>query len=121
MHNACGGSNSNTIFNKMLTISDNYKLSDSTYQNHILARHGSNSKYANKSHFNKNFDIKGGIESTLKGNKSIIKRNTNGRSGYIIEKKFNKVIGTDTKGKPLYTLKVVIDEFGNVITAFPKK
>lgn len=30
-------------------------------------------------------------------------------------------IGTSSKGKPLYTLKVVVDEAGNVITAFPKK
>lgn len=32
-----------------------------------------------------------------------------------------KPIGTSNKGKPLYTLKVVVDEAGNVITAFPKK
>ena len=43
------------------------------------------------------------------------------REGYIFEQTFTNPIGTSSKGKPLYTLKVVIDEAGNVITAFPKK
>lgn len=54
---------------------------------------------------------------------SVIKigPNTAGREGYIFEQTFSNPIGTNSKGKPLYTLKVVIDEAGNVITAFPKK
>lgn len=47
--------------------------------------------------------------------------NTAGRKGYIFEQTFDTPIGASSKGKPLYTLKVVIDENGNVITAFPKK
>lgn len=31
------------------------------------------------------------------------------------------MVGTNSKGKPLYTMKVVSDELGDVITAFPKK
>jgi len=96
-------------------------LSDDTFNNHILDRHGSNSAYNNKSHFNTDFDIKAGIDSTLKGDNFIVKPNTGERSGYIFEQTFKDAIGVNSKGKPLYTLKVVIDEGGNVITAFPKK
>lgn len=95
-------------------------MSENTFKNHIIDRHGSSSTYKNKSRFNKNFDIKSGINSTLKGNSSIVKPNTGGRNGYIFEKTFKNPIGTNSKGKPVNTLKVVIDSKGNVITAFPK-
>ena len=88
---------------------------------HILDRHGPNSTYGNKSHFNADFDIRDGIDSTLKGDNFVVGPNTAGREGYIFEQTFTNPIGTNSKGKPLYTLKVVIDEAGNVITAFPKK
>ena len=39
----------------------------------------------------------------------------------MLTEEFANPIGTNSKGKPLYSIKVVIDEFGNVITAFPKK
>ena len=96
-------------------------MSDDTFNNHILERHGPNSTYNNKSHFNADFDIKGGIDSTLKGDNFIVKSNTGDRSGYIFEQTFKDAIGVNSKGKPIYTLKVVIDEGGSVITAFPKK
>ena len=73
------------------------------------------------SRFNLDFDIKEGIDSTLKGDNFIVKPNTNVRDGYIFEQTFKNPIGIDSKGKPLNTLKVVIDESGNVVTAFPKK
>ncbi|BBK78759.1 hypothetical protein [Clostridium butyricum] len=50
-----------------------------------------------------------------------MKPNTGDRSGYIFEQTFKDAIGVNSKGKSIYTLKVVIDESGNVITAFPKK
>ena len=100
---------------------DNYHLSEDTFNNHILERHGANSTYSNKSHFNADFDIKAGIDSTLKGDNFIVKPNTGDRSGYIFEQTFKDAIGVNSKGKSIYTLKVVIDESGNVITAFPKK
>mgnify|MGYP004492296117 CR=1 FL=1 len=46
---------------------------------------------------------------------------TQGRSGYIFEQTFSYAIGKNSKGKDLYTIKVVIDEYGNVVTAFPIK
>lgn len=107
-------------FNEVFDVADNYKLSDDVYNNHILDRHGPNSSYGNKSHFNSNFDIKGGIGSTLKGDNFLLKPNTAGRDGYIFERTFKDPIGMSNKGKPLYSLKVVIDESGNVVTAFPK-
>lgn len=106
---------------EVLDIADNYKLSDDVFYNHIIDRHGYNSSYRNKSHFNSNFDIKAGIDSTLRGNNFVIKPNTQGRSGYIFEQTFSYAIGKNSKGKDLYTIKVVIDEYGNVVTAFPIK
>ena len=108
-------------FKDVFDLADNYNLSDDTFNNHIVDRHGPNSLYSNKSHFNADFDIKNGIDSTLKGDNFIIKSNTAGRDGYIFEQTFTNPIGTNSKGKPLYTIKVVIDGFGNVVTAFPKK
>lgn len=116
-----GKSGSGSKFKDVFDLADNYNLSDDTFNNHILDRHGPNSLYGNKSHFNADFDIKNGIDSTLKGDNFIIKSNTAGRDGYIFEQTFTNPIGTNSKGKPLYTIKVVIDEFGNVVTVFPKK
>ena len=106
-------------FQDVFNLADNYNLSDDTFNNHILDRHGLNSTYGNKSHFNADFDIRDGIDSTLKGENFVVGPNTAGREGYIFEQTFTNPIGTSSKGKPLYTLKVVIDEAGNVITAFP--
>ncbi len=114
-----GGSGSK--FQDVFNLAENYNLSDDTFNNHILDRHGLNSTYGNKSHFNADFDIRDGIDSTLKGENFVVGPNTAGREGYIFEQTFTNPIGTSSKGKPLYTLKVVIDEAGNVITAFPKK
>ncbi len=114
-----GGSGSK--IQEVFDLADDYTLSDDTFNNHILDRHGPNSTYGNKSHFNADFDIREGIDSTLKGDNFVVTPNTAGREGYIFEQTFTDPIGTNSKGKPLYTLKVVIDEAGNVITAFPKK
>lgn len=93
-------------------------LSKNIFNNHILDRHGPNSIYGNKSHLNTDFDIKSGIDSTLKGDNFIIKSNTTGRDGYIFEQIFINPIGTNSKGKSLYTMKVVIDVLENVVSAF---
>ena len=114
-------SGSGSKFQEVFDLADNYTLSDDTFDNHILDRHGPNSTYGNKSHFNADFDIRNSIDSTLTGDNFIVDPNTAGREGYIFEQTFSNPIGTNSKGKPLYNLKVVIDEAGNVITAFPKK
>ena len=108
-------------FQEVFDLADNYTLSDDTFNNHILDRHGPNSTYRNKSHFNADFNIIDGIDSTLIGDNFVVGPNTAGRKGYIFEQTFTNPIGKTSKGKPLYTLKVVVDETGNVITAFPKK
>ncbi len=67
------------------------RCEDRVYTNHILERHGSNtnnSAFANKSKFNSDFDIRAGIDSTLKGNGVLVKPNTSGREGYIFEQTF---------------------------------
>lgn len=115
------GGGTGSQFQEVFDLADNYTLSDDTFNNHILDRHGPNSKYGNKSHFNADFDIREGIDSTLRGDNFVVGPNTAGRERYIFEQTFSNTIGTSSSGKPLYTLKVVIDENGNVITAFPKK
>lgn len=102
-------------------LAKNYKLDSKRYSNHIVDRHGPNSKYSNKSKFNADFNIKQGINQALTSSKSVIKKNTNGRDGYIFEYTYPNSIGTDNKDKPINTIKVVIDKDGNVVTAYPKK
>jgi len=105
---------------EVFDIADNYTLADDVYQNHILDRHGAGSNYINKSQFSSDYDILQGIDDTLTGSNSIVKPNTGGRSGFIFENTYSNPIGIGAKGKMLNTLKVVIDESGNVVTAFPK-
>ena len=73
--NNTGGSG----FDDAFAAADNYTLTDDTYNNHILPRHGSNSTYSNKCHFDANFDIKAEIDKLLKGDDFILKPNTDGR------------------------------------------
>lgn len=102
---------------------DNYNLDEERYLEHIMGRHGYGSTYKPKkeSKFIKSFDIKKGISDTLKDFSVTPKPNTAGRAGYIFEKIYNKVIGVAPDGTKLYKLKVVLDETGNVITAYPIK
>ncbi|MCO7125429.1 SDR family oxidoreductase [Sporolactobacillus shoreicorticis] len=53
-------------------------------------RHGSNSTFGRKSTFNPSFDIKGGIESTLKGSNFLLKPNTAGRARETYNQLTNK-------------------------------
>lgn len=73
-----------------------------------------------KSKFIKNFDIKKAIKETLTDSKSIVSLNTNGRKGFVFIKNFGEKIGTEG-GKSLNRMKVVIDEYGKVVTAYPIK
>lgn len=98
----------------------NSTLSDETYSNHILDRHGPNSTVAKKSVFNSSFDIRQGISDTLSSPNSLIRPNSFGRSGYIFENTYENPIGINKFGSPINTLKVVLGEDGSVITAFPK-
>jgi len=121
-----GGGNSaknpDSQLQKVFDVADDYNMSDDVYNNHIVDRHSSGgSSYSNKSKFNADYDIKGGIDDALKSPDSIVKPNTAGRDGYIFEHTYDNPIGVNPKGKPLDIIKVVIDESGNVVTAFPKK
>ena len=79
-----------------------------------------NTKLRNKSKFIKNFDIKKAIKETLTDSKSIVSLNTNGRKGFIFIKNFGEKISTEGD-KSLNRMKVVIDEYGKVVTAYPIK
>lgn len=112
-HNSCGDA-----FKTVFKIADNYKLTDYQFKNHILKLHGANSQIAMKSKFFRSFSIKKGIDDTLKGGDSFVIPNTIGRPGFIFIKKYDTPIGY-VNGKEANYLKVVIDETGRVITAFP--
>lgn len=101
-------------------LAKKYTLSDSVYRDHIVKLHSFYSKEKNKSEFIKNFDIKKAIKETLTDSKSIVSQNTNGRKGFIFIKNFGEKIGTEG-GKSLNRMKVVIDEYGKVVTAYPIK
>ena len=80
-------SGSGSKFQEVFDLADNYTLSDDTFDNHILDRHGPNSTYGNKSHFNADFDIRDSIDSTLTGDNfgGLI---LVGEEGYILNKHF---------------------------------
>lgn len=98
-----------------------YKLDEERYKTHILELHKNDSPIKSKTKFNADFNIKKAIDETLKDAKSIISPNTKGRTGYIVEKVYPEPIGTNPKGNPINTLRVVLDENMNVRSAFPAK
>lgn len=100
---------------------DRYTLSKKTLFDHILARHGYKTTVPGKSRFVKDFDVRAGIDFVLKSPDARIRANTEGRPGFIFEETYPKKIGVSPEKKPLKTLRVVIDEAGRVITAFPVK
>ncbi|KAB1438075.1 hypothetical protein [Candidatus Galacturonibacter soehngenii] len=84
-----------------------------------MENHGPNSTVPNKSKFNNNFDIKKGINKALTSQDSKVTPSTNGRK--LIEYTYKNAIGKNSNGKPVNTIRVVVDKFGNVITAYPRK
>lgn len=100
---------------------DRYILSNKTLFEHILARHGYKTTVPGKSRFVKDFDVRAGIDFVLKSPDARIRANTEGRRGFIFEVTYHKKIGVSPEKKPLKTLRVVIDEAGRVVTAFPVK
>lgn len=109
---------------------DRYILSNRTLFEHILARHGYKTTVPGKSRFVKDFDVRAGIDFALKSRDARIRANTDGpengaatrgRRGFIFEVTYHKKIGVSPEKKPLKTLRVVIDEAGRVVTAFPVK
>lgn len=105
---------------KAIDVANNYKLDDKRFTEHILENHGPQAVKSKKSKFYEHFDIRESIDDTLKGSFiDSIGPNTHGRPGYIFEKVYKYPIGVDYDGTVLYKIRVVIDEAGNVKTAFP--
>lgn len=109
---------------------ERYTLSNKILFGHIMARHGPASTVPEKSRFVKSFDVRAGIDFVLKSPDARIRANTDGLEkesasrggrGYIFEVTYRKKIGVSPERKSLRTLRVVIDEAGRVITAFPVK
>jgi hypothetical protein len=113
-----------SLLDEVSALAKNYKLSDSRYIDHILYYHEFTSAAVDKSKFFKDINIKYVIDDTLKSGSSLIKPNTadnfgNLRPGFIFEKTYPYQIGINPKGEALYTAKIVINEGGEVVTAYP--
>lgn len=111
----------NDIRKRARKAAENYNLSEERYVEHILDNHGPASVKPKKSKFKNDFDIRKGIKDTVTDVTSDIKPNTYGRAGYIFEKVYKDAIGVAPDGTLLYKLKVVMDEAGNIVTAYPIK
>lgn len=98
-----------------------YRLTDKQFEEHIVARHGYQSKDKTKSIFFEDFDIRAGILAALQDSDSLMMPNTNGRDGWLLEKTFDDPIGTDNKGRDIHTIRVVLEPDGFITTAFPVK
>ncbi len=95
------------------------KITDEFITNKVLRFHGHGSSIAGKSRFARDFDIRAGIRQTLDSPESLILPNTGGRPGSILIRDFGQPIGVNPRGNPVNRLKTVIDESGNIVTAFP--
>jgi LysM repeat protein len=87
----------------------------------VMRVHGPQSTIANKSLFSEGFDIKAGIETTLRSPETLFLPNTQGRAGTILIRDFGQSIGTTSRGAEVTRLKVVMDQFGKLVTAYPVK
>lgn len=116
------GTGSGSSSTSGITLPPQYALSDATLQTHIEPRHAHDSKFTDKSHFDRGFDIRDGIQSTWSDKDTssvVITPNTANRPGYILIKDFGQRIGVNNEGTAVSRLKMVINDQGNVITAFP--
>lgn len=92
-------------------------LYEKQYHDHVESRHGAGSSFKRKSKFSANVNIKEKIQETLEhGTESV---NTFGRPGKRYEYTFPDEVGIDQKGNKVNSVRVVVDEDGEVITAFP--
>ncbi|MFT8600409.1 MAG: hypothetical protein ABF709_09465 [Leuconostoc pseudomesenteroides] len=87
---------------------------------HVFEGHVTGVPKKGTSIFNKNINVKELIRDTLTDSGSKISINTGNRSGFVFEKRYAQIIGY-TGNKELHTLRVVIDEKGELVTAFPVK
>lgn len=87
---------------------------------HIVQRHWATSSATNAGKFGADItgaQLKGMINQTVGyGTRSA---NTFGRSGSIYESNVGKIIGSNKDGQLSTNLRVVVDEYGNIITSFP--
>ncbi|CRX38166.1 hypothetical protein [Estrella lausannensis] len=90
-------------------------------QAHIKQRHWFKaSSGPNTSHFNKSMTMKKLDSIATKTIKQgSVRPSSHGQGRKTHQYRFNKPIGTDTKGQKAYALRVVTDKNNNVITAFP--
>lgn len=90
-------------------------------QAHIKQRHWYKANSGpNTSHFNKSMTMnKLDAIANKTINQGSVRPSKHGQGRKTHQYKFNRPIGTDTKGKKAYSLRVVTDRNNNVITAFP--
>ena len=112
------GGNNNKKDDKNNKEDSNPKISKKA-EEHVIENHGPNSTILNKSKFDNDFDIIKGINNALTNTNSTNTPTTNGRS--IIEYTYKNPIGTNSNGKLINTIRVIVDALSRVITAYPVK
>ena len=85
---------------------------------HIVERHSFGSLAPNAGKFADGADIPGLVVQALKSDATLLKPGAHGR--FIFEHTFRQSIGVNSRGVVSYTLRVVLDRTGKVITAFPR-
>jgi DNA-binding PadR family transcriptional regulator len=99
-------------------LAKNYKLNE-TAINHITTLH-TERKFPDKSYFINNFDFKEEIRNTLIDTESRIEKTLDNKTpGFCFYKTYPNAIGRDFNGQELFTMRVVLREDGNVVTAYP--
>jgi len=87
---------------------------------HIVGRHWSTSDAANAGKFapgTKGRDLKAMTDEAAR--RGAFRPNTQGRPGHIFEHAYPHTIGTSRAGEPTSRLRVIVDNDGRVVTAFP--
>lgn len=86
---------------------------------HILDRHGPESTWSNKSKFNEETCIACAIRQTLERPSRVARSATNARN-MTYDRRFSDPVGVDMRGRPVYGVRVVVNPYGIVWTAYPR-
>jgi DNA-binding PadR family transcriptional regulator len=101
------------------SILDRAVISRKQIDSHIIPAHGFASNMPHKSKFVEHFSIKRGVKDTINHSDTVISRDIHDDTRLILEKDYGRTIGYDSLGNPTNILRVVMQDNGFVITAFP--
>ncbi|SDL40554.1 DUF6443 domain-containing protein [Siphonobacter aquaeclarae] len=87
---------------------------------HVISRHWPTSAATNAGKFAQNISEDGLKEMVeIARAQGTIRANTHGRAGIIIEHTFEHIIGINIQGSSTSSIRIIVGDSGNLITAFP--